>query len=60
MRKKTQLMIATMLFSTTVAVSQMKVRDELPEKYKWNLSDLYATDEAWRQRKRKFSRRCKR
>ncbi|WP_148907511.1 oligoendopeptidase F [Sphingobacterium allocomposti] len=57
MRKKTQLMIATMLFSTTVAVSQMKVRDELPEKYKWNLSDLYATDEAWRAEKEKIQQK---
>lgn len=40
-----------MLFSTTVAVSQMKVRDELPEKYKWNLTDLYATDDAWKAEK---------
>ncbi|TYP97104.1 oligoendopeptidase F [Sphingobacterium allocomposti] len=50
-------MIATMLFSTTVAVSQMKVRDELPEKYKWNLSDLYATDEAWRAEKEKIQQK---
>lgn len=51
MRKKTQLITAMMLFSTTVAISQMKVRDELPEKYKWDLSDLYATDEAWKEEK---------
>lgn len=57
MCKKTQLMIATMLFSTTVAVSQMKVRDELPETYKWNLSDLYATDEAWRAEKEKIQQK---
>lgn len=37
-----------MLFSSTVAVSQMKVRDELPDHYKWDLTDLYASDEAWR------------
>lgn len=40
-----------MLFSSTVAVSQMKVRDELPEKYKWDLTDLYETDEAWKSEK---------
>lgn len=51
MRRKTQLITAMMLFSTTMAVSQMKVRDELPEKYKWNLTDLYATDEAWKTEK---------
>jgi len=48
MLRKTKLMTAALLFSTTVAVSQMKVREELPEKYKWNLTDLYATDEAWK------------
>lgn len=53
MRKKAQLITAMMLFSTTVAVSQMKVREELPEKYKWNLSDLYATDDTWREEKQK-------
>lgn len=42
---------AAMLFSTTVAVSQMKVRDELPEKYTWNLNDLYATDAVWKEKK---------
>ncbi|PRD56866.1 oligoendopeptidase F [Sphingobacterium gobiense] len=53
MRKKTQLITAMILFSTTVAVSQMKVREELPEKYKWNLSDLYATDEVWKEEKQR-------
>lgn len=54
MRKKTQLITAMMLLSTTVAVSQMKVREELPEKYKWNLSDLYATDEIWKEEKERI------
>lgn len=43
-----------MLFSTSIAVCQMKVRDELPDKYKWNLSDLYSTDEAWKQEKERI------
>lgn len=54
MRKETQLITAMMLFSTTVAVSQMKVREELPEKYKWDLTDLYATDEVWKEEKEKI------
>ncbi|PRD48697.1 oligoendopeptidase F [Sphingobacterium haloxyli] len=53
MHKKTQLITAMILFSMTVAVSQMKVREELPEKYKWNLSDLYATDEVWKEEKQR-------
>ena len=24
-------------------------RNEIPEKYKWDLSDIYATEEAWEQ-----------
>jgi len=48
MLKKTQLVAAMMLFSTSVAFSQMKVRDEVPDKYKWNLSDLYTSDESWK------------
>lgn len=59
MRTKTQLIAAMMLFSTTVAVSQMKVREELPEKYKWNLSDLYATDEAWKEEKERVQQEMK-
>ncbi|RZF62606.1 oligoendopeptidase F [Sphingobacterium corticibacterium] len=54
MRKKTQIIAAVMLFSTTVAVSQMKVREELPEKYKWNLADLYATDAVWKEEKERM------
>lgn len=51
MLNKTKIITAVMLFSTTVAVSQMKVRDQLPEKDTWNLADLYATDEAWKTEK---------
>ena len=54
MLRKTKLMTAMMLFSTSIAVSQMKVREELPDKYKWNLSDLYSTDEAWKQEKERI------
>jgi len=54
MLKKTQLITAMLLFSTTVAVSQMKDREQLPDKYKWNLTDLYSTDAAWKQEKDKL------
>lgn len=45
------LITAAMMFSTTVAVSQIKVREELDDKYKWDLTDLYPSDEAWRAEK---------
>lgn len=59
MRKTTQLMTAMMLFSTTVAVSQMKVREELDDRYKWNLTHLYATDEAWKDEKDRLQHKMK-
>ncbi len=48
MLKKSQWITGMLLLSSTVAFSQMKVREELPEKYKWNLTDLYQTDDAWK------------
>lgn len=57
MRRKTQMITAMMLFSTAVAVSQMKVREELPEKYKWDLSHLYATDETWKEEKERLQQK---
>lgn len=50
-------MTAMMLFSTTVAVSQMKVREELPDKYKWDLTHLYASDEMWKEEKDKLQKK---
>lgn len=51
MLMKTKLITAMMVLSTSMAMSQMKVREELPEKYKWNLTDLYVSDDAWRAEK---------
>ena len=34
------------LVATTNGYSQ-KTREEIPEKYKWNLADLFTSDEAW-------------
>lgn len=48
---RTNLITAMLLFSSTVAVSQIKVREELPDQYKWDLTDLYASDEAWKSEK---------
>ncbi|MDD2305878.1 MAG: oligoendopeptidase F [Prolixibacteraceae bacterium] len=35
------------LVATTNGYSQ-KTREEIPKKYKWNLADLFTSDEAWR------------
>jgi len=36
------------------SAAQERSRDRIPEKYKWNLADIYATDEAWRQAKERL------
>ena len=40
-------LIVLTLVATTNGYGQ-KTREEIPEKYKWNLADLFPTDEAWR------------
>ena len=32
----------------TLAYGQDRSRAAIPDRYKWNLADLYASDEAWR------------
>ncbi|MCY4780258.1 oligoendopeptidase F [Sphingobacterium sp. UT-1RO-CII-1] len=56
MRRTTQLMTVMMLFSTTVAVSQMKVREELDDTYKWDLTPLYASDDSWKDEKNRIQK----
>lgn len=41
------LLVILAMFATTNAFSQ-KTRAEIAEKYKWNLTDLFANDEVWR------------
>jgi oligoendopeptidase F len=51
--------VARRLFSGTVLaavlsaalIAQERTRESIPDKYKWNLSDLYASDAAWRAEK---------
>ena len=43
--------LAALIVLTLVATTNgycQKTREEIPEKYKWNLADLFPTDEAWR------------
>jgi len=46
-----------MVFSTLFTLNSysQKSRNEIPEKYKWNLSDIYKSDEEWRSAKEAFS-----
>jgi oligoendopeptidase F len=34
--------------------AQVRGRDQIPDRYKWNLADLYPSDEAWRAAKEKL------
>lgn len=47
---KTNMILLTILamFAAMNSYSQ-KTREEIPEQYKWDLNDLYESDEAWRQ-----------
>ena len=47
MKAKAILLAMTMLFVGTNSFSQ-KSREEISENHKWNLTDLFASDEAWR------------
>jgi oligoendopeptidase F len=46
---KVTLALAGLAFSSShEALSQERDRSKLPDKYKWNLADIYPTDDAWK------------
>jgi oligoendopeptidase F len=48
MKTKVALLAIFTMFVSMNSYSQ-KTREEIPEKYKWDLTSLYASDEAWRE-----------
>jgi hypothetical protein len=40
---------------TLVGLAQERDREKIPDKYKWNLEDLYPTDAAWRAAKERLA-----
>jgi oligoendopeptidase F len=46
--------LAISLFATPL-FAQKGERTQVPDRYKWNLTDLYATDAAWKEAKDKFA-----
>ena len=40
---------------TLIGLAQERDRDKIPDKYKWNLSDIYPTEAAWRAAKEKIA-----
>lgn len=47
LKSKVYLLTILMMFICLNSFSQ-KTREDIPEKYKWNLTDLFQTDEVWR------------
>ena len=50
-RKVTMVVLFALLLST-IAMAQVKeipTRDQIQDKYKWNLADFYPSDSAWAQ-----------
>jgi len=45
-----------MVFSASIAQSQIKVREEVEDRYKWDLTHLYASDDEWRKAFEKISK----
>jgi oligoendopeptidase F len=54
MKKKLALLAIFTMFAGMNSYSQ-KTREDIPEKYKWDLTALYASDEAWREAVGQFS-----
>ncbi|MHC4584368.1 MAG: oligoendopeptidase F [Planctomycetota bacterium] len=48
------LLITVITFSHTRVLAQTRERAEISDKYKWNLEDLYSSDEAWNQAKQEL------
>ncbi len=51
MRTKTLFIGIICLLTVTAAIAQPRDRASIPDKFKWNLADLYASDAAWRAEK---------
>ncbi len=49
------LFLLALLFSVESMNSEERDRSRVPEKYKWNLKDLYPSDDAWQEAKKNFS-----
>jgi len=46
----------TIVFSVSIAQSQVKIREEVEDRYKWDLTHLYANDQEWRSSLEKLSK----
>ncbi len=53
-RKLTAITLLLLLVPAAAALAQTRERASIPDQYKWNLTDIYASDEVWRTAKEKF------
>jgi len=54
LRDVTLCLIGLSLAATSASFSQERDRSKIPDKYKWNLADIYPSEEAWKGAKDKF------
>ena len=54
LRDVTLCLLGLSLAASTGAISQQRDRSKIPEKYRWNLADIYPSDEAWAKAKDAF------
>lgn len=45
--------------ASTFNIMAQKERSEIEDKYKWNVYDIYPSDDAWAQRKQELTEQCK-
>jgi oligoendopeptidase F len=57
LRDVTLCILGLSLAAASTSLSQQRDRTKIPESYRWNLADLYPTDDAWDTAKKAFSGR---
>src|SRR4030081_111441 len=55
MRKNTLSLILVLVALTITAGAQSRDRSQTPDKFKWNLAEIYPSDAAWRAAKDKLA-----
>jgi oligoendopeptidase F len=51
------IILSLLCLTQSQVLSQTRNRSEVPDKYKWDLTDLYSSDEAWYEAKNKVSQK---
>lgn len=57
--RKLGLLFILLLLVSQLAFAQYQSRDEIPEKYKWNLADMYPDQDAWEQHRDQLEEQIK-